>query len=47
QREYGINSSDGGKYRKMSQNRDGVLDLVMEIEFSEELKEMLPDEAGK
>ncbi|GJR59346.1 hypothetical protein Tco_1501508, partial [Tanacetum coccineum] len=43
----GSNSSDGGNTRDGVKIASGVIGSGDEIEFSEELKELLPDEAGK
>ncbi|GJU30757.1 hypothetical protein Tco_1174346 [Tanacetum coccineum] len=43
----GLNSSDGGNIGDRVKIAGGVIGSGDEIEFSEELKELLPDEAGK
>ncbi|GKA07685.1 hypothetical protein Tco_0686909 [Tanacetum coccineum] len=43
----GLNSSDGGNIRDRVKIAGGVIGSGDEIEFSEELKELLPAEAGK
>ncbi|GKG36846.1 hypothetical protein Tco_0447019, partial [Tanacetum coccineum] len=43
----GLNSSDGGNIEDRVKIAGGVIGSGNEIEFSEELKEMLPDEVGK
>ncbi|GJT45246.1 hypothetical protein Tco_0953961, partial [Tanacetum coccineum] len=43
----GLNSSDGGNIGDRVKIAGGVIGSSDEIEFSEELKELLPDEAGK
>ncbi|GKF51137.1 hypothetical protein Tco_0147604, partial [Tanacetum coccineum] len=43
----GSNSNDGGNTGDGVKIAGGVIGSDDEIEFSEELKEMLPDEAGK
>ncbi|GKE30082.1 hypothetical protein Tco_1445466, partial [Tanacetum coccineum] len=44
---HGLNSSDGGNIGHRFKIAGGVIGSGDEIEFSEELKELLPDEAGK
>ncbi|GKC14790.1 hypothetical protein Tco_1011572, partial [Tanacetum coccineum] len=41
----GLNNSDGGNIRDRFKIAGGV--IGSEIEFSEELKDLLPDKAGK
>ncbi|GKA06737.1 hypothetical protein Tco_0685961 [Tanacetum coccineum] len=43
----GLNSSDGGNIRDRVKIAGGVIGSGDEIEFSEELKEFLPNENGK
>ncbi|GKF01799.1 hypothetical protein Tco_0028722, partial [Tanacetum coccineum] len=43
----GLTSSDGGNIRERVKIAGGVIGSSDEIEFSEELKELLPAEAGK
>ncbi|GKD12427.1 hypothetical protein Tco_1196834 [Tanacetum coccineum] len=43
----GLNSSDGGNIRDRVKIAGGVIGSGDEIEFSEELKDLLPAEAGK
>ncbi|GJV73695.1 hypothetical protein Tco_1493690 [Tanacetum coccineum] len=43
----GLNSSDGGNTGDGVKIAGGVIGSGDEIEFSEELKELLPNEAGK
>ncbi|GJS21814.1 hypothetical protein Tco_0450446 [Tanacetum coccineum] len=43
----GLNSSDGGNIRDRVKIAGGVIGSGDEIEFSEELKELLPNETGK